>query len=316
MTSTTSTQQVPDLAAAQFAASLQIIGTMTVGGVFYGFMTVTAAMCFWSLLQTRQRWSSRQLALLLAYVGALWAAGTVMMGGISQGSINTFVYNGARALESPYAQAPAVGSTTLVVDTTWWIVRLLTDGMMLWRFKVIWSTSRLWRYLIVAPVLFYLSAALCGFLAAIVFSRRSVFNASDTTTHDLITSMFITSFALNLYVTVLVAGRLFAYRRRFRANWGSPHTKHYTSMGAMLVESYLILALFTIAFVVTYLLNSPAQYMAATVFGQMQITAPLLVMLRVSRGVAWGSTTPASVGSVVDRALGAHDLRGAQVGAS
>jgi len=283
MTSTTSTQQVPDLSAAQFAASLQIIGSMTVGGVFYGFMTVTAAMCFWSLLQTRQRWSSRQLTLLLAYVGALWAAGTVMIGGISQGAINTFVYN---------------------------------DGMMLWRFKVIWSTSRLWRYLIAAPVLFYLSAALCGFFGAIVFGRRSVFGANDTTTHYLITLMFIGSFALNLYVAILVAGRLFAYRRRFRANWGSPHTKHYTSMGAMLVESYFILALFTVAFVVTYLLNSPAQYMTAALFGQMQITAPLLVMLRVSRGVAWGPTTPASVGSVVDRALEAHDLRATQIGAS
>jgi len=129
--------------------------------------------------------------------------------------------------------------------------------------------------------------------------------------------MLVISLALNIYVTLLIAGRLFAYRHRFKANWGSPHTKHYTSMGTMLVESYLVLALCTVAFVVVYSLDSLVQYMMAAILSQVQIIAPLMVMIRVSRGIAWEATVPgslaASVEDAVDRALQAHDARISQL---
>ncbi|EIW86140.1 hypothetical protein CONPUDRAFT_20296, partial [Coniophora puteana RWD-64-598 SS2] len=65
------------------------------------------------------------------------------------------------------------------------------------------------------------------------------------------------SLCLNIFVTALIAGRLLLYRRRFKANWGLPDKKHYTSMGAIVIESYLPLTLFTVIFLVPYLLDNP-----------------------------------------------------------
>jgi len=122
--------------------------------------------------------------------------------------------------------------------------------------------------------------------------------------------MFLSSFCLNVYITAFITGRLFLYRRRFIANWGSPGSRHYSSMGTILIESYVPLTICTVPYLAMYYMNSPAQYMTALVLGEMQIIAPLMVMIRVSRGVAWDSSTaPQSLEDAVDRMIEAHELR-------
>ncbi|EIW80631.1 hypothetical protein CONPUDRAFT_82780, partial [Coniophora puteana RWD-64-598 SS2] len=276
-------------------------------------MSTTAALCVHSLIETRQCRSRRHLAFLLAYVGTLWAAGTVLIGGISAVWVDMFVYHASSALASPQAQTPAPGGASAVGNTAYWVILMLTDGMMIWRFKVVWFNSRFYRYLVSVPILCYLGILIPGFFVFVIFSNHPIW-AGNIVNEDLITAIFSSSFCLNIYVTALIAGRLFLYRRRFKANWGSPDTMHYTSMGSMLIESYLPLTVFTILFFVTYLLNNPARYMTTSVLGQMQITAPLMVMLRVSRGIAWdSSTTPRSIEVAIDRALQVHEERAVQV---
>jgi len=251
---------------------------------------------------------------LLAYIGVLWTTGTVMIGGVSGVAFETYVIHASSSLESPYAQGPIPGGSLLVATTAYWTILMLSDGMMIWRFKVVWSTSRFYCYLITVPVILYAAISVFGFLSFIIFCNRPIWG-NDSVKQGLITAMICSSFCLNVHVTATIAGRLFHYRRRFKANWGSPDMGHYTSMGTILVESYLPLTFSTIPFLVTYALDNPAAYMFISILGQMQITALLMVMLRVSRGVAWSSSTaPHSVEDAIDRALAAHDEQSVQTG--
>ncbi|EIW80633.1 hypothetical protein CONPUDRAFT_82782 [Coniophora puteana RWD-64-598 SS2] len=208
---------------ARFTASIEIIGSMTVGGTFYGFTTATAALCAHTLVQTRAHRSRRRLAFLLAYVGVLWALGTVLIGGTSRVWLETYVINAASALEYPYVRAPAEGAAALVVNTAYWVILMLTDGAMIWRFKVVWSGSRFYRYLMVSPVLLYLVIIIPGFCVYVLSDSRSAWGPPDNVNLRLISAVTLSSFCLNVYATALIAGRLFVYRRRFRANWGTYH---------------------------------------------------------------------------------------------
>jgi len=190
------------------------------------------------------------------------------------------------------------------------MILTLSDGMMIWRFKVVWSTSQLCYYLIAVPAVFYLAVLIIPLFPFILFSNHPTWGGNSGLNDRLITTTILCSLCLNIYVTTLIAGRLLLYRRRFKANWGPPDKKHYTSMGSIFIESYLPLALFTIIFLVPYLLDNPAQHMTYSVLSQVQVTAPLMVMLRVSRGIAWdSSTTPRSAETAVDRALEIHELQ-------
>ncbi|EIW74181.1 hypothetical protein CONPUDRAFT_85937 [Coniophora puteana RWD-64-598 SS2] len=312
-TSTTPAYTNSDQARAQaaFTASLRIAGSMTVGGAFYGFMSTAAALCAHSLIQTRQSRSRKQLTFLLAYVGTLWLAGTAVVVGMAGVAIDAYVIHASTSLQSPYVQNLAPGGFTSVADIPLWIICMLSDGMMVWRFKVVWSMSRFYRYLLAAPIILYLGTSILGFLAFVVFSKLPV-TAGDSTTFNvyLVTAMFLSSFCLNVYITAFIAGRLFLYRRRFKANWGMPGSRHYSSMGTILIDSYVPLTVCTVPFLATYLINNPAEYMVAVILGEMQIIAPLVVMIRVSRGVAWDSSMASeSLEDAVDRMIEAQSLR-------
>ncbi|EIW83639.1 hypothetical protein CONPUDRAFT_150710 [Coniophora puteana RWD-64-598 SS2] len=294
----------PDLAAeARFTASIEIIGSMTVGGMFYGFATATAGICAYTLIQSRQPRSRRRLAFLLAYIGVIWAAGTLDLAGVTWGRVCAIVYHPSESLSTPDPQDYGPQAIGFVTNIAYWLILLLSDAMMIWRFQVVWSDSAFFRYLVIFPILCYLGVLVPGFFVFILFDDASIW-WSATVGADLTTAVFLSSFCLNIYITTLISGRLILYRRRFKNYLGSPDAKHYTSYGAILVESYSPLSFCSIAFFVTYFTDNPAQYMLAEVQDQMQVTAPLLVMLRVSHGIAWDSSmTPQSVEAAVDRAV-------------
>jgi len=280
-------------AEARLIATLQLIGSMTVGGIFYGFTTATATLSASSIIQSSQHRSRRRIAFLLAYVGLLWASGTLDMAGITWSGVATYVYQ------------TSVPNKAMVYMTnnSYWAILLLSDAMMVWRFKVVWSKSAYYRYLIIVPVLGYLGILVPGFFVFVLLDDGAVWEGPSVGA-ALISTVFLSSFCLNVYVAALISGRLLLYRRRFKTYLGSPDAKHYTSYGAILVESYLPLALGNIVFFVLYFLDNPAQWVMASIVDQMQIIASFLVMVRVSRGIAWdASMTPQSVDSAIDRAL-------------
>ncbi|EIW86128.1 hypothetical protein CONPUDRAFT_68730 [Coniophora puteana RWD-64-598 SS2] len=201
---------------------------------------------------------------------------------------------------------PSVNPTALVVNTAAWLAMLMGDGLLLWRFKVVWGNSLYFPYVAVPAVALYISNVVIGVFTAIIFNvtNRNVWTGQANEDRVFMAYWMVT-LSLNIYITTLIAGRLWAYRRRFHTHLGSVHPKHCTSIGGMLVESCSALIVFTTLLAITYLTNSPAQYMMCVVLVQVQIIAPLMVMIRISRGIAWDAdvTTASMVENAIDRAL-------------
>lgn len=98
------------------------------------------------------------------------------------------------------------------------------------------------------------------------------------------------SVGLNILVTSLIVARLYLMRRRTRAVLTSNHTKTYTSVASMLIESAALYSFLALVFIITYARNSNVQNLVLPVLGQIQAISPLLIMWRVALGQAISRT--------------------------
>ena len=62
---------------------------------------------------------------------------------------------------------------------------------------------------------------------------------------------------LNLLLTCLIITRLLLYRRAVLNALPSDYTKHYLSLASIIIESALLYSLCGVAFIITYVLESP-----------------------------------------------------------
>jgi hypothetical protein len=102
------------------------------------------------------------------------------------------------------------------------------------------------------------------------------------------------SAGLNILVTILIVARLMVIRARTRAVLSSNHSRTYTSVAAMLVESAALYSLTVMLFIITYARGSNVQNLVLPVLGQVQAICPLLIMWRVARGQAIGRMAAAT----------------------
>lgn len=91
-------------------------------------------------------------------------------------------------------------------------------------------------------------------------------------------------------MTSLIVGKLYMMRLRTRAVLTSNHTKTYTSVAAMVIESAALYSFLALIFIITYARNSDIQNLVLPVLGQVQAISPLLIMWRVALGQAISRT--------------------------
>jgi len=94
------------------------------------------------------------------------------------------------------------------------------------------------------------------------------------------------SASLNILVTLMIVGRLLYIRQRTRAILSTSHSRMYTSIAAMLVESAALYSVTALLFIITYARDSNIQNIILPLLGQVQAISPLLIMWRVARGHA------------------------------
>ncbi|KAK1220883.1 hypothetical protein PQX77_016317 [Marasmius sp. AFHP31] len=63
----------------------------------------------------------------------------------------------------------------------------------------------------------------------------------------------------------------------------------------MLVESYALVAVWTILFLGLYIAKHPVQYIFLAPLIEIQIISPLFILFRVCQGTAWNSNTEAHI---------------------
>lgn len=111
-------------------------------------------------------------------------------------------------------------------------------------------------------------------------------NLWSTTTVNFGIPYWSISVSLNVLVTSLIVAKLYFIRRRTRAVLSTHHSRTYTSVAAMLVESAALYSATALLFIITYARNSQIQNLVLPVLGQVQAISPLLIMWRVARGQA------------------------------
>ena len=134
--------------------------------------------------------------------------------------------------------------------------------------------------------------------------------ASFWGTIDVTLAFWSFSLALNVAATVLVAGRLYYYRRRVVGALKSAYGLQYTSVIAMVIESELLytcilgiqLPLFAIQHPVSNVISqivpqvqvlTQSDHLVSRLTSNIQAIAALMIVYRVAQGQAWTKDTHA-----------------------
>ncbi|EIW74534.1 hypothetical protein CONPUDRAFT_159831 [Coniophora puteana RWD-64-598 SS2] len=285
-----------------FADSIRLIGSTTVCGTWYGLMCAVAAMCVSTLLDQQSSHISRagrprrsrsrgRLHFLLAYVGAMWLCGTLYVAGLSR-SVQVNYVNHRLFEPGPFAYDDWTSPDAILADVAYWLASVLANGLMVWRMKVILYESRFFKVFMPISILIWAAATILGGVSVVVSSLPAHSFYSTLAQHTTVPA-FILSMVLNVFATVCMAGRLFLFRRYYAKHIGNsiPHPQHFTNIAGMLVESCALYSTTSVVFIALYLLEHPAERLVIAILSQAQIIAPLLVLLRISRGIAWDKTT-------------------------
>ncbi|KAI0310866.1 hypothetical protein OF83DRAFT_1069832 [Amylostereum chailletii] len=258
------------------------------GAVGYGIQFMLFANCFVLLCKQMSRDNLRQKLPFLIYICAIFSLGTIFM--VCSASFTQFAFislrnypGGPNAVENDFLSAPIdEGGNVAFVMTAW-----LSDGLLIWRCIVIYKGCRVPTWAVaLGPCLMLCGSTVCGILWLIQVSATSL--QATQVTNWTIPYLSLT-ISLNILVTIAIVARLLLYRHRIMKTLGSQHTKHYTGIAAMIVESAAIYSSLAIVLLVTFAINSPIFNIFLQAVSQIQSSATLLIIFRVARGNAWSS---------------------------
>jgi len=166
-----------------------------------------------------------------------------------------------------------------------------SDGLLLYRCFIIYGSSfRALRIVIAFPAILYIGEVVSGvlLLVQVAHSPSTIWNSVN-----LGLPYFAFAAACNVAITLTIAIPLLVHRFRLSKTFGrnNEYTEPYTSAIAILVESSAIYAVVAVIFIGFYARNNSASHLFLSTLSQVQVIAPLLVILRVAAKKAWSSST-------------------------
>jgi len=163
--------------------------------------------------------------------------------------------------------------------TSNYILSWLLDILLIHRCFVIWN----WHVIVVVFMsLLLLANVVMAILTLVSSSKGAVY-----TSINFQLAYLSISFSTNFIYTLLVAGRLLFMRRQIKAALGEEHSKFYTSVAAMIVESSALYSAFGVIYVVTFALHNNVENLIFLWIIHVQAIAQLLIILRVAQGRAY-----------------------------
>ncbi|KAJ6561385.1 hypothetical protein DFH09DRAFT_920938 [Mycena vulgaris] len=187
-------------------------------------------------------------------------------------------------------------ATTLnmVGFTAYTVMSWMADGLVLWRFTLIWSYN---YWLSAFPGLMFLGsiASSITFIISIIQSEDTFWSTKSVQFGIAYWSL---SIALNIILTLSITTRIWLVRRRLHnalsaqdSGMGVQNSRQYVSIVAMLIESAALYAVWSTVFLICYARNTPFQNILLPPLGQVQGIAPALILFRVAQGRAWSQKT-------------------------
>jgi len=187
-----------------------------------------------------------------------------------------------------------LGYATTVADTTelftgslvFVIINVLGDALLTFRCYMVWNRAKL---VMIIPVLTYCAQVVCGALTVQSSSALVV-----------TLPYFGLSTALNVLLTLMIAGKLLWARRSIVAALGPQHARLYTSIAAMVIESAFLNAIASSTNIALLATGNIAANIALGTQSQVMCICPMLILIRVARGRAYSQEAITAASTAVD----------------
>jgi len=178
------------------------------------------------------------------------------------------------------------------------IIEALTMAIQIWRLWIIWSGTRYATVISILPVLLllsYIALAISMNIVVPLFTQDQQIHQlgiSESIAIAMTTASYAVPTAITILVTGLIATRLLLARRQHaKIMRMSESASPYLSVVAMLVESYILDAAWSLASAISYGVGNPSGFMFVTNDPFIKIIAYFLVVYRVATGRGWTRQT-------------------------
>ncbi|KAJ7895460.1 hypothetical protein B0H14DRAFT_3853931 [Mycena olivaceomarginata] len=158
------------------------------------------------------------------------------------------------------------------------LASFLSDGMLLYRAGVLWNFA--W-YIVVPPALFFIVCIVLSILTVVQLALPTV------ALPQLSLAVWIVLMLLPIWLTILIAGRIFYYRKTMVDILGPEYAKNYTGISAIVIESALPFTIISIILLGLFGDKNTAQNLFIPLMVQFECIAPEMIILRVVMGRAW-----------------------------
>ncbi|KAJ3712334.1 hypothetical protein DFJ43DRAFT_77685 [Lentinula guzmanii] len=260
-------------------------------GVGYGIQLVLYYSCAMYLWNRRKQ--SRKALFLLAYITLLLSVSTIFL--IVQARTVQLMYVDNRNYPGgpwPFFLATQNWAVNTIFDASLFTLTFLSDGLMLWRCWVIWTSSgKLIAYVITAfPALTLLASFIMGTLWTLESSQPGLSFYSKLPL-AFGTSYYSISLGVNIILTFLITGRLLVYRKQILDSLPAEHAKGYVSLLTIIVESAATYSICAFLFLITYAVSNPANQVLLFISCAAQQITSYMIIYRLVDGRAWRKDT-------------------------
>jgi len=236
----------------------------------------------------RKRGSNRLMLGVTSFV--LFAFVTTHVAASLRQLLEAFIYipAGAPADYSSLYWLDATTPMAVLKDVLYDITVFLQDIVLIWRLYVVWNQD--WR-ICVLPVVVELAHMSAAF-GATYYATQPTLDIYSPSVKDLGLSGWALDLVVNIFVTVVIAGRLWLMGSRVatissRTSRSSRQNVYLPPMFTI-IESGALFATVTIVMLGLYLSNNPFTLSAMNIATQLAALTPLLIIVRVGLGLTHG----------------------------
>jgi len=239
---------------------------------------------------------------LLGYISVLCILDTMWTGVSAYGLQATFIDN--RNYPSPDGVTPGGPIAFLNVEFTlpfnivgqivFTLGNIMADALLLWRCRVIWTSSsgRTGDYVIAFPALMLLANTAMGIMFGIETCSPEGSGLFGSGTASFAIPYFAISLSLNIILTLLIVGKIWFHQREMAKAFGNKNFgRYYSVIVMMFIESAAMYSIISILVLVTFALGNPINQIWLGLSPAVQMTSNYLIIYRVAHGKAWSSNT-------------------------
>ncbi|KIJ64187.1 hypothetical protein HYDPIDRAFT_90706, partial [Hydnomerulius pinastri MD-312] len=199
-------------------------------------------------------------------------------------------------------------------EISYFLILWLTDALILWRFIMFYRPLRYARWVIPLPCAMYLSVigrpllsalillmiltAFLSMLNCLVFQQEAGLDQSFYVSVNLPIAYYALSLSLNVLTALMISIRLYIHKKELERVLGKGFGTPYTSITTILVESAATYGIWSFIAIILYAEGNPGSSILLGSLSQIQVIAPLLIILWIARGKAWNNKTQAALSTI------------------